>query len=550
MGKEKLKIALLIDSYDIPSWQYSIIKEIRYSRYAEIKLIIKNDVSHSNRSTIQSKLFQWHLKFDQLLLGRKTDYYRIMDSRKILSDYNEMKVIPVENGSATNFTTDDVQAIKNYKCDIILNIGSGMVKGGIANAAKYGMWTYQFGSHTTMKDEAFGYWEVMKGYETTVSTLWQMDNSSEEGKVIYRSWMPTQVLSISKTRNAAYWRASTFMPRILEGLYTYGDAYLKRLANQFRDDTALDAERPYEVLSTLTMLKNIFSHFGKISRRVYQKIVAIDQWYILFKIKSNNTFSSSTENFKALTPPKDRFWADPFVISQDNRHYIFLEELLFKTKKGHISVIELDEQGNVLQSGNALERPYHLSYPFVFKYNGQYYMLPETGENKTIELYKCVSFPYQWEFVMNLMEGFHTADATLFYHANKWWLFCCIDSTGREVGMLDELHLFFSDDLFTQNWQPHPCNPINTNTKTARPAGNLFIYENEIYRPSQDCSGSYGKAINFNRIITLSETEYKEELVSKIIPGWEKNVERAHTFNFNNQMTVMDGLKCRRRISV
>ncbi|MBD0331939.1 MAG: hypothetical protein ICV66_04730 [Chitinophagaceae bacterium] len=550
MRKEKLKIALLIDSYFIPNWQYSIIKEIRYSSYAEIKLIIKKDVPHWNRSTTNSKLFQWHLKFDELLLGRETDCSRMVDSGKILSDNNEMKVVPVEDCCAISFTSDDVQAIRKYKCDVILNIGFGIVKGDILNAAKYGVWAYQYGSHPHFKDEAFGYWEVMKGYETTVSTLRQMDNNNEEGKVIHRSWMPTHSLSVSKTRNAAYWRASTFIPRILEGLYIYGDAYLERLANNFKENTAPDTERPYKIPSIQTTLKNIFIHFNKISRRVYQKVVSIDQWYLLFKIKSNSTFSTSTENFKALTPPTDRFWADPFVISQDNRHYIFLEELLFKTKKGHISVIELDEQGNVLQSGKALERPYHLSYPFVFKYNEHYYMLPETGENKTIELYKCVSFPYKWEFVMNLMEGFHTADATLFYHANKWWLFCCIDSTGREVGMLDELHLFFSDDLFTKNWQPHPCNPIDTNTKTARPAGNIFIHENKIYRPSQDCSGSYGKAINFNQIIRLSETEYEEEVVSKIVPGWEKNIKRSHTFNFNDQITVMDGLKCRRRISL
>ncbi|MBD0296279.1 MAG: hypothetical protein ICV84_13935 [Flavisolibacter sp.] len=549
MGKEKLKIALLIDSYDVRNWQYSILKEIRYSGYAEIKLVIKKDVPHRSRSMTHPKLFQWHLKFDKLLLGRKTDYSRTVDSENMLSDSDVMKVVPVENGSAISFTTDDVQAIKKYKCDVILNLGFGMVEGEMVNAAKYGVWAYQFGSHPAVKDEAFGYWEVMKGYETTVSTLWQMDNSNKEGKIIHCSWMPTHALSVAKTRNAAYWRASTFMPRILEGLYSYGDAYLEHLANQFRENTALDEERPFKVPSTLTTLKNIFTHFGKISRRIYQKVVDIDQWYILFKIKSNNTFSPSIENFKALTPPTDRFWADPFVISQDNRHYIFLEELLFKTKKGHISVIELDDQGNVLKYGKALERPYHLSYPFVFKYDEQYYMLPETGENKTIELYKCVSFPYQWEFVMNLMEGFHNADATLLYHENKWWLFCCIDSTGREVGMLDELHLFFSDDLFTKNWQPHPCNPIDTNTKTARPAGNIFIHENEMYRPSQDCSGSYGKAINFNRIIRLSETEYEEETVSKIVPGWEKDIRRAHTFNFNDQITVMDGLKCRRRVS-
>ena len=49
--------------------------------------------------------------------------------------------------------------------------------------------------------------------------------------------------------------------------------------------------------------------------------------------------------FKKIIPPKDRFYADPFLIEFDN-YYIFIEELMYNTKKGHISVIKMDDQGN------------------------------------------------------------------------------------------------------------------------------------------------------------------------------------------------------------
>ena len=268
---------------------------------------------------------------------------------------------------------------------------------------------------------------------------------------------------------------------------------------------------------------------------------------MLYKINSIETSFPSIEEFKLLPAPSDRFWADPFVISKDNRHYIFVEELLYKTNKGHIAVIELDNKGKVIDSKKILERPYHLSYPFLFQHNGTYYMIPETGGNKTIELYRCKAFPYEWEFVMNLMEEIDTADATLFYHNNKWWLFCCIDKSGKNVGMLDELHLFFADDLFTTNWQSHPNNPICTNTRTARPAGKIFLQNSKIYRPSQNCSGIYGRGININEIIKLSETEYQEAVVKKIIPEDENDLIGTHTFNFSDKITLIDGFKYRRK---
>ncbi len=38
--------------------------------------------------------------------------------------------------------------------------------------------------------------------------------------------------------------------------------------------------------------------------------------------------------------------------------------------KGHISVIRMDEQGVYSEPVKVLERPYHLSYPFVFEWEG------------------------------------------------------------------------------------------------------------------------------------------------------------------------------------
>jgi hypothetical protein len=357
--------------------------------------------------------------------------------------------------------------------------------------------------------------------------------------------MLTNYISILKNRNACYWRAATVIPHLIEALYQNGELYLQKLKEN--NNSVKDEGTPYKTLSR-SALKNISIHFWKVAKRLCQKIFFNDHWDVMYKINSQEPSIPSLAEFKLLPTPTDRFWADPFVITADNRHYIFVEELLYKTNKGHISVIEMDNRGNVLTSKKVLEKSYHLSYPFLFESYSTRYMIPETGANKTIELYKCVEFPHKWEFVMNLMENIFAADVTMFYHNRRWWLFCCIDKSEKKIGMLDELHLFYSDCLFTQNWQSHPQNPICTNTRTARPAGKIFMQNGKMYRPSQDCSGIYGRGININEIIKLNEKEYEERLINKITPNENEALLGTHTFNADDTITVIDGFKYRSKM--
>ena len=132
--------------------------------------------------------------------------------------------------------------------------------------------------------------------------------------------------------------------------------------------------------------------------------------------------------------------------------------------------MEIDEEGRWKQPYPVLERPYHLSYPFVFEHDGNTYMLPETAANGTIELYECEEFPHRWVLKKTMMEGVYAVDSTLHFHEGRWWLFTNIrDNEGASSD--DELFLFFADSPLAENWTPHPLNPIVSDASCARPAG-------------------------------------------------------------------------------
>jgi hypothetical protein len=167
-------------------------------------------------------------------------------------------------------------------------------------------------------------------------------------------------------------------------------------------------------------------------------------------------------------------------------------------------------------------------------------MIPESSSNKKIEIFKCIEFPNKWELHGNLMSDIDAVDSTIFFHNNKWWLFTGIKENDGASNS-DELFLFYSQDPTSDQWIPHPQNPIISDVRRARPAGKIFSYQNKLYRPSQNGSYHYGYGININQIKKITEFEYEEEVENEILPKWDEQITRIHTFTYVDGLSVMDG---------
>ena len=291
-------------------------------------------------------------------------------------------------------------------------------------------------------------------------------------------------------------------------------------------------------------MPNILTRLWRRLNKEINSFFFLDQWVIL-TARGKDHNSVSWENFHPLIPPADRYWADPFILSRGENYYVFIEEKLYQTGLGRIACLKLDREGNLLSNQIVLERPYHLSYPFIFEYQNEMYMLPETRQNRTLELYRCTRFPDQSEFAKNLMTDIYAVDATLLEHEGKWWLFANVKEEGGSS--LDKLHLFWAESPLAEKWTPHLHNPIVNDIRTARPAGHIFVQNGNLIRPSQDSSRRYGYALNFNQINKLSKTEYEESRLFTFLPPRGKNVLAVHTWNAADDMTVIDAVIRRRK---
>jgi len=296
-------------------------------------------------------------------------------------------------------------------------------------------------------------------------------------------------------------------------------------------------------------MANKLNTFARRVIRKLDKTVAawffIDQWVILTGI-GLDMYSLDWVVLKPIIPTPDRYWADPFVITRDSRYYVFIEEKLYQTGLGRIACLTVDQDGHLLSNQTVLESPHHLSYPFLFEYKGQLYMLPESAEKRSLEAYRCVNFPDKWEFSHFIMQDVYAVDATLLEHNDRWWLFMNMKENEKSSS-LDQLFLFYADSPLSTEWTPHPMNPVVSDIKTARPGGSLFIQDGKLIRPSQDNYSRYGYALNFNRIVKLNETEYVEVGEARFTPPAFNKIRATHTFNQSGDLTVIDAVIRRRK---
>lgn len=160
-----------------------------------------------------------------------------------------------------------------------------------------------------------------------------------------------------------------------------------------------------------------------------------------------------------------------------------------------------------------LERDHHLSYPCIFEKNGQTYCVPEAYQSQRASLHRRTE--QGWALVRHLIEGLPIVDPTLFEHRGRFWLLFTLQNDGAWGN--EKLYAWHSEAL-DGPWAPHPLNPLKCDIGAARSAGNVFVLEGRLYRPSQDCSRTYGGAVVINEITRLSATEFEEHRVIRALP--------------------------------
>jgi hypothetical protein len=293
---------------------------------------------------------------------------------------------------------------------------------------------------------------------------------------------------------------------------------------------------PSNLAEPLTFLSSAIA--AKASARLARLLGQAPRWYVAWRRGGNPlpTLDIAWQDFTPLPDGGRAYFADPFVHLRGDTAHVFIEEVPFATGKGVISHFTIDAEGKATEPLPVLERPYHLSYPFVFERDGETWMIPETSANRTVELYRAERFPDRWVKEAVLLDDILADDATLVEYGDRLWLFAGVRDW--QASSWEALGLFHAETL-TGSWQAHAGNPVLLCPAAARPAGAMFMHDGELIRPAQDCRGGYGSGLAFARVDRLDEEGFAQEIVARITPRMRKAT-GLHTYNRAGDVEVID----------
>lgn len=542
-----IKIGILCkDLKYIRHFEYRIIKEIIEDNDLELSLLIFDGRKTKKRNSFLEKIFRdikngqfiskVILKIQEVIenkLFKINNNINIHNLNELLKNVDRVFLNPERKGHVDFFTNSQSEQIRKYNLDIILRHEFNIIKGSILNSSKNGIWSFHHADNRINRGGPSCFWEIILKQQNVGVTLQKLTPELDGGYIIDRSSY-NRHWSWIKTRNIVQESSVSLLMKNINRLKQNKITYQK---------SALYYHKLYKFPGLFYSIKYISSFYYNIILRVFKRINAklfnakYSYWTLI--ISKGNFFNSVLHKLKPIKPPSNEFWADPFIAEHKGNKYVFFENYEYEKSKGKISCGKI-VNNNLIEIEDVLDKDYHLSYPNIFSYDNEFFMIPEANQNSRLEIYKCVSFPNKWELYSSAFQGEQIVDCNFYKdNMNQNWLF--LNKRTKDSDDCSDLYIYHIDSLELNTITPHSDNPVVTNSSIARNAGPIFNYNDKIFRPSQrNIDGIYGKGLNINQIITLNLNEYKEVLVKKCLPFFQDNLQGIHHLHQTKDLFVID----------
>ena len=549
----RLRVGLLLDSATLPRVFRAVVDDLLRADFVDLVVVVYN-ADELNRpaatgnpigrlltsaETRRQFLYLLYEKLDQRRNRTENDPTEAVDCTDLLGGISRRVVTPLTSRFVHLFPADAIESLRELNLDVLIRFGFNILKGDVLTCARYGIWSYHHGDNDEYRGTPPHLWEVIEGNPVSGVILQRLGEKLDAGVVLQKGLFKTSsAVSVAKNRFGPYWCSQHFMIQKLRELHDQGwDTVLSRAAVEqpYRGKRTL-----YRTPGNLDMIRWVIGSVVPTAVRRLLRRGRTDQWRIGLRRSAEPLYAAEDPSLKLrefcwTSAPKGRFWADPFLIEKDGVLWVFFEDYSHTTHKGTIWCARVRQDGSLEDAKLVLERPYHLSYPFIFTHGGETYMVPESEAAGTIDLYRARSFPDDWVLETTLLT-LRAVDSTLFQHQERWWMI----TTPMPVEHHAAVSLLYSAPTLTGPWTLHPASPISSDVRAARSAGQVFASDNGLVRTSMDCSRNYGYALQFNSITELSASAFREHSVATALPGALPDQIGVHTYNRLGDWEIVD----------
>ena len=235
------------------------------------------------------------------------------------------------------------------------------------------------------------------------------------------------------------------------------------------------------------------------------------------------------------SPFKDRWFADPFILSVSKDQVVLLvEEFAYSVGRGRIARLTVDRKSLVITDMQIiLDLDTHLSFPFIVRDAGKVLICPENSASGHSTVYSYEDASRRAVPAATVCDYPLTDAVSVCIGDAGFVLSTYIPNPNGKV-----LTVFAKG----KDGRYSPMQEIVFDDYVARNAGAVLLRNGELIRPSQICDGGfgYGLGIEFQKLC-FHEGRFSFEAVERRFPP--EGYDGLHTYNELDGIAVVD---CRR----
>ena len=336
--EKKLEIGLLVDDLNLSELNQEIIHHIIDQKICNKFTIIKQNIPKKNFIFFRKKysifriaeksLIKLVFLFEKYFLSRffKRKYnFKKIDIQLLTKDILNVYPHISKSGYFFEYSEEDIEIIKNKKLDIIVRLGSGIIRGKMLKASKNGIFSFHHGDNQYFRGGPPGFWEVYYNKSLTGFVIQRLNEVLDGGEILFKGHVETKY-NYYLNQQSIFKNSAKYLTKILL------DLKLNRLKNIKIDasDAKIFKDPKFSVI-----LKYVAKTYFKLIKKFIFEIILNKKirWHVSFK--SNTGIENlKLSDFEVIqNQDKNRFLADPFVIEKNNKNFIFLEDFYFSKIK-------------------------------------------------------------------------------------------------------------------------------------------------------------------------------------------------------------------------
>ena len=375
------------------------------------------------------------------------------------------------------------------------------------------------------------------------AVLWRLETASgaslNEPGLLRRCWhRPPYALTVRLVQ----YQPGSMDPEVLDegtlgtrGPFTVFKAAIDRLAMRFVRDAALGRGRGPAEDPAAVPAHGLPGWLDALQARWHSRLMT--EWWSLGT--SNTPVDRVLSGFGLgdvvwYSPNVgSRYLADPFPWPGTDR--MLCEDMPLADGVGRILAVT-EKNGTLVSNSVILDDAHHHSYPCTFQDGETVYCVPESTQRGATCINRLDDDGHLIP-VCNPAPHARLADPTLFRRDGLYWLAC----TDLDLGNHDNLCLLHAPAI-TGPWTPHARWPVKIDVRGARCAGAPLVFGDRFFRVGQDCAATYGAGLVIHEVTSLSETDFKETLVTSLRPDKTGPFPHGlHTLVHDGQRFWVDG---------